>query len=40
MNMPTVCDCGEIVEYDDMRAIGRLLVCEDCYNEHMEDDEE
>ena len=34
MDMPTVCDCGEIVEYADMIAIGKLLVCEDCYNDH------
>lgn len=40
MNIPTVCDCGEVVEFDDIRAIGKLLVCEYCYNEHMEDDEE
>lgn len=35
MDMPTVCDCGEIVEYADMITIGELLVCEDCYNDHI-----
>lgn len=36
MEMPTVCECGEVVEFDDMLAIGNELVCVDCYNDKEE----
>lgn len=38
MNMPTLCDCGEVVEFDDMRGIGNELYCAECFEE-MEADE-
>lgn len=40
MNMPTVCDCGELVEFDDMKPIGNQLYCEDCYQEQKSEEQE
>lgn len=36
MDMPTVCDCGEIVEFDDMKAVGEKLYCSECHQEMTE----
>ncbi len=36
MEMPTVCDCGEIVEFDDMKAVGKELYCAECHQEMTE----
>jgi len=33
MNMSTVCECGELVEFDDMKPIRNQLYCEDCHQE-------
>ena len=33
MNMPTLCEFGELVEFDDMKPIRNQLYCEDCYQE-------
>jgi len=40
MNMPTVCSCGELVEFDDMKPIGNQLYCEDCYQEQSSEEQE
>lgn len=40
MDMPTVCTCGELVELDDMRAIGNKLYCAECYEEWKSEHED
>lgn len=40
MDMPTVCDCGEVVEFNSMLPFGNRLYCEDCHNELEDESDE